>query len=343
MTPPSSTLPRSDFLRAPLLASARPEGYKEWHHFVVHRPGWRLLINFSLTTEEVGGRPRLVPRVIVIAQDDRWRGVVQRFDTEPEVSADLGGLTVGGNRVTVDPQGYHLKIDLPGHDVAGELLLTATGRPAVVLVNNQPLGDGRLTWLFVPRLRADGWFRVGGSRRRVEGDVAYHDHNWGRFRWGDDFGWTWASVLPATPDDPWSLVFMRMTDRRRLRTLAQALYVWHHDEPVAMFRDSALQVRSTGRLRRPADCTLPPPMRLVLAGDVADVPESVEIIGRRAGDEMRANFRPASYARVALPSEVQLDRSVMLCETGGDVRVEGSLGGEEIGFTGSGVFELLHG
>ena len=24
----------------------------------------------------------------------------------------------------------------------------------------------------------------------------YHDHNWGRFRWGDDFGWIWGSVLP---------------------------------------------------------------------------------------------------------------------------------------------------
>ena len=27
---------RSDFLRAPVLATAQPEGFKEWHHFVIH-------------------------------------------------------------------------------------------------------------------------------------------------------------------------------------------------------------------------------------------------------------------------------------------------------------------
>ena len=44
----SAVLARSDFLRAPLLATARPAGFKEWHHFVVHGRDVRLLINFSL-------------------------------------------------------------------------------------------------------------------------------------------------------------------------------------------------------------------------------------------------------------------------------------------------------
>jgi len=68
MNAPAAGLARSDFLRAPVLATARPDGYKEWHHFVVHRPGWRLLVNFNLTSENrLNQAPRLVPRVIVIA------------------------------------------------------------------------------------------------------------------------------------------------------------------------------------------------------------------------------------------------------------------------------------
>ena len=59
-----------------------------------------------------------------------------------------------------------------------------------------------------------------------------------------------------------------MTDRRRLRCLSQALYVWHHDEPAAIFRHAAVQTRSHGLLGRAADCTLPPPMRLLLDGEV---------------------------------------------------------------------------
>ena len=34
-----------------MLAAARPEGFKEWYHFVVQRPGLRLLVNFSLINE----------------------------------------------------------------------------------------------------------------------------------------------------------------------------------------------------------------------------------------------------------------------------------------------------
>jgi hypothetical protein len=339
----TSALPRSDFVRAPLLAAARPEGYKEWHHFVIHRPGWRLLVNFSIASLKLAGRaPRLVPRVIVIAHEERWVGAVERLtEAELDVSADLGSIAIGVNRMTVGTDGYHVTVDLPDRGIGGELHLTPTSRQ--FFTNNQPIGAGRVSWLFVPRLRADGWFRIDGREHRMDGDLAYHDHNWGRFRWGDDFGWTWGSVLPATPDDPWSFVFSRMTDRRGLRTVAQAFYVWHRDEPAAIFRDAAVRVRSSGMLGRPPDCTLPPPMRLVLGDEVANVPASVVITARRAGDALHAEFRPESYARIAQPSEVCLDRSVVLCETSGSVHVEGSVGGEAVDCHGPAVFELLHG
>jgi hypothetical protein len=197
--------------------------------------------------------------------------------------------------------------------------------------------------LFVPRLRADGWLRIGRQEHHLDRDVAYHDHNWGRFHGGDDFGWEWGSVLPSKPEDPWSFVFMRMTDWRRLHSSSQALYVWRHNEPAAMFRDAAVRASSSGLLGRAPDCTLPPPMRLLLGGDASDVPASVAITARSSTDVVHVEFRPESYARLAQPSEVRLDRSVVLCETSGTARVSGSVGGEDIDFSGAGVFELLHG
>ena len=112
---------------------------------------------------------------------------------------------------------------MPDNSIRGELHFASASRPFVV--NNQPVGDGRMSWLFVPRLRAEGWLRIGGREHRIEDDLAYHDHNWGRFWWGDDFGWTWGTILPTKPGDPWSMVFLQMTDRSRLRYLSQALYV----------------------------------------------------------------------------------------------------------------------
>jgi hypothetical protein len=58
---------------------------------------------------------------------------------------------------------------------------------------------------------------------------------------------------------------------------------------------------------------------------------------------VQAEFRSRSYARLAQPSEVRLDRSTVLCETDGTVRVSGTVRGEEFDFVGTGVFEFLHG
>ena len=84
-------------------------------------------------------------------------------------------------------------------------------------------------------------------------------------------------------------------------------------------------------------------MRLLLDGEMSDVPERVEIDATRAGDAVHAEFRPQSYARLAQPSEVCLDRSTVLCETNGTARASGSINGERIDFVGTGVFEFLYG
>jgi len=339
----SAALARSDFLRAPVLASARPKGFKEWHHFVVHGRSLRLLINFSLFNEGVDAdRVRLAPRVIVIAHTENWTGALERFDEGTlNVSADLCELTIGGNRMTVLPDGYSVVIDMPDKGIQGELRFTSPSRPYVV--RNEPVGDGRISWLFVPRLRADGSLRIGGREHRIENDLAYHDHNWGRFWWGDDFGWTWGTILPAGHEDPWSMVFVQNTDRSRLRCFSQALYVWRHDEPATIFRHAAVRAHSKGLLNRAADCTLPPPMRLLLDGDVPGVPKRIDITATRADNTMHVEFCPHSYVRLAQPSEVRLDRSTVLCETGGTTRVYGSINGEDVDFVGTGVFEFLHG
>lgn len=339
----TAMLTGSDFLRAPIFAPARPGGFKEWHHFVVHGRGGRFLVNFSLTDQTTdAAHPRLVPRVIVIAHDGRWSGSVQPYpQSRLTISADLGDISIGGNRMTVGADGYHVTLDLPEQNVAGELEFTSDSKPFVV--NNQPVGDGRMSWLFVPRLRVRGWLRTGDREHRFADDLAYHDHNWGRFRWGEDFGWTWGTVLPHSADVPWSMVFLQMTDRSRLQCLSQALYVWHRDEPAVIFRHAALSAHARGRLDAAADCTLPPAMRLLLDGEVPGVPELLAIDAERAGDTAHIEFRPRSYARLAQPSETDLRGCTVLCESIGTVAVAGRIGGTRMTFDGTGVFEFLHG
>lgn len=339
----TAALAASDFLRTPMLGTAEPDGFKEWHHFIVHADGVRLLVNFSLTNQTAAdGRCRLAPRVIVLGHRQRWQGAIARFDeSELEISAGLGDLRIGGNRMLVRPDGYHVTVNLPEHRIHGDMDFVSVSRPFVV--NNQPVGGGRLNWLFVPRLHTNGWIRLHGRDHRFHDDVAYHDHNWGRCWWGDDFGWEWGTALPRERSDPWSLVYLRMTDKRRLRYLSQALYVWHRDEPAAIFRHGCVQVRTSGVLARPADCTLPPPMRLLLDGDVPGVPARIEVTAARAGDTVHAEFVPQSYARLAQPGELSLDGTTVLCESSATATMTGSINGERVEFAGTGIFEFLYG
>ena len=338
-----SGVARADFVRLPLQGEANPAGYKEWHHFVVQRGPLRVLLNLSLMNEP--DRPhgsRVVPRVVAIVHDDAWIGTVERYPSDAaRIGPDLCSLAIGDTQLTIGADRYDLSVDVPSRGIAGRIELVVASRPFAV--HNQPLGAGRLSWLFVPRLLATGWLSIGGRTYEFVDDAAYHDHNWGRFLWGDDFGWQWGSVLPAADGDPWSFVFMRMTDGKGHRALSQALYVWHGDEPAAMFRDTDLQVRTSGLLGRPPDCTLPAPMGIVLGGSLSDIPRRVDIEAGNGNGRVEMSFEPHAYARVARPSETDIDRSVVLDETSGAAWATGSLRGRRIEFDGPGVFEFLHG
>ena len=110
----------------------------------------------------------------------------------------------------------------------------------------------------------------------------------------------------------WS--FLQMTDRRRLRCLSQALYVWHHDEPAAIFRHAAVRhtlPRPARSRRRTARC---PPRCGCSWTAMRRACRSGSRSPRTArATTVHAEFRPQSYARLAQPSEVRLgpvDRAV---------------------------------
>ena len=55
---------------------------------------------------------------------------------------------------------------------------------------------GWISWYAVPRTwPPTGTATVAGRTISLDGRDAYHDHNWGRWHWGDDLGWEWGCFL----------------------------------------------------------------------------------------------------------------------------------------------------
>ena len=261
---------------------------------------------------------RLVPRVIVIVHERRWTGAVERFDAaDLDVAADLGTLSIGGNRMS------RRALRLPGRGRSARARApraSCTSRPASrpFVVNNQPVGGGRLSWLFVPRLRADGWFSVDGA-----------DAPTGRRR-SPTTTTTGAGSAGATTSAGSGVrccrragrpVVVRVHADDRPATAARLSQAPLRLAPRRAGRDVPRR-RGAGAPQRPAR---PRPRLHPAAADAAGARRRG---GRRArrrsrsrrdrsGDRSGPSSARSPYARLAQPSELHLDRSVVLSETGG--------------------------
>ncbi|HEX8821059.1 MAG TPA: hypothetical protein VF794_14115 [Archangium sp.] len=332
------------FRRSPSRLGGRGE-HKEWQHFIVHAEGVDLLINFSLVDEPQPGRllPVEVARLIVLAHGEGWDGDVERFE-EVEVRVEAGRMEArfGHNTLRFEEGVWRLSMALRERPVSAELELVPLTLP--VLSSRHRLAPERpISWLFLPRLEARGTLTVGGRTVRVEGASAYHDHNWGHFRWGDDFSWEWGSVLPGQASSPWSAVLVRMADRGRTAARYQALFLWYGGEPLRVFRDEELHVSAPCCFQPGRSFSLPRPLALLAPGSAADLPRRLEVRARGRGDELVLTFVPERAARLLLPAEGSLERLTTIHEVLGPVSLHGRVRGESVDLEGPGVFEFVRG
>jgi hypothetical protein len=334
----AATLAAADFFRVPPVERGE-QPHKEWQHFVVHSDAVHLIVNFNVVDDVWSGGQRL-GRVIALARTHRWTGTVVTFSgTDVEVRPGALWARLGPNLIAFQDGVYLLSVALPSMGLKADLCLRPVSRP--FLATNQALdASSQLSWLFVPRLEATGRVAIGSDHVDLAAAPAYHDHNWGRFRWGGDFSWEWGSVLPGA-DGRWSAVFMRMADRRRTLARRQALYLWRDAEPFAVLRDAAVTFSAVGLFDGPAAITIPAPMRLLASERPSDVPAELVVTGQDGAGRVTVRLAARDHVRVAVPDEHGYDGVTVLHEIRGDVGVDGNFGGEGIAMRGAGVLEVL--
>ncbi len=338
----TSALRRTDFLRR-----ARPPGpRKEWLHFCVHAAQAEVMVNLSVSDRPTGRDPdgrAEVARLVMLADDGRRR--VAGVDTfgVGDFHAPAGGLAfaLGGSALDLRGDAFSLRASLRDEPVALDVVLRPRALPAVI--PRLPLGDAPpLDWVIVPRLDATGTLTVDGRATPLAAALAYHDHNWGRFRWGDDFAWEWGFALPDTPGSPWTLVFARLTDRARLVTRAQALMLWRGSVQHRLFRNEAVAVHRDGYLAAGDVLRVPRVMGLVCDDGATDVPRRFRASARERRDEVGFVFAPSAVAQVAVPNDADLGVT-RIHEVSGRVSLRGAVRGERVELEGRGFFEFLEG
>ena len=181
---------------------------------------------------------------------------------------------------------------------------------------------------------------IGGQRIEIDRAPVYHDHNWGCFQWGEDFSWEWGATQPASLDCPWSVVYARMLDCRRLVSRRCGLFVWEGERLYRVFRDDEIRVYSEGRFERTPLKQIPPVMRL-LGGGLRDVPARIELTARDGTEALELAFEASDALQVILPNDDDLTGVTVLNEVTGRVSARGRVRGARVEWYGPGVFEFL--
>ena len=336
-------LVQSDYFRRSPSRLGGPGEHKEWQHFILHTEDVHLLVNFSLVDDRYARDRRLgeTARLIVLARAQEWDGDVDRFDAG-EVVVPSGRIeaSFGESWMRFEDGRYQLQVALRERPIRAELEMVPTIVPT--MSSNQPLSRTRnISWLFVPRLVCRGTVTLGGRRLEIANAPGYHDHNWGHFRWDDDFSWEWGSALPLDPANPWSVVYMRMCDRGRALCRSQALYIGYGGEQLRFFRDQDLSVTLYHRLRQERCLQVPRVMAMLSPGTSRDLPESLEVVARSAEDTVTMRFRLEDVSQLVLPSETRLDGVTTINEVSGTVEMTGTVRGRKVEMNGPGVFEFI--
>ena len=130
-----------------------------------------------------------------------------------------------------------LELAQPNGDgsIAIEARLSPLSYP-VPIRNRVPFGSGSNDWIVVPRLEATGEVRIDGEAIALEAVPAYHDHNRGRWYWGDELGWEWGYAREPARREGFTVVFERVTDRFHEPIGEGALLVWEGERMPACWR-----------------------------------------------------------------------------------------------------------
>jgi hypothetical protein len=333
---------RTDWFRRPPSRLGGPSGFKEWMHFCVYGDGFDVLANLSETDDLRDGVPsgRSIVRQTLLARRERWTGTVEHIpDGQHRVTAGRTEATFGDGRVSFRDGAYELVMRSRREQIEVELRLIPLVTPT--LIHNVTVGDGPpLHWVLIPRLLATGHVRIGDWSADVVDVPAYHDHNWGHFRWGRDFAWEWGFGLPRDRDNPWTFVFARLSNRGLHRTRMQTLFLWRGRHVAAAFRDHQVTIVNEGQLRDAPLRKVPAVMGLISPGGATCVPERMTIDARSEGAWLHAVFIPRDVAQVILPNDDDLGVTI-IHEVAGDLELVAQVGDERLVMSCPTIFEFL--
>ena len=283
-----------DTLRPPSRLDASAAAYKDWLHLNVfdHATGTIGLVNASLHGSPEDARSRACGAALLHMAGGDWIGNIEVLGI---ADANVGRSSIALEQVAVAVDGERVLASARMPRDGLMLDVTATAASSELdLELRLPLGAGWISWFAVPVLTVPGSASLEGRELDLSGATAYHDHNWGRWHWGDDLGWEWGCFASASGR---AFVLSRTTDRAHRRT-SRPLLVAQDRARRAVFGGRAVELGFDGLLE--AEPRRLPGSFAALHGDRAAprLPGRLHVRADDGADHLELEFRASACAQL---------------------------------------------
>lgn len=327
-----------DTLRPPVLSDPTASAYKDWFHLNVFLPdtGRVVLINVSLHGSPWDKRARAVGVALASAPDGDWIGGIEIASfSDSKIDTQAIFLSTVSLAVTRDGKALHARVARPDDgfeaDLVAQPVLSSSG-----LDLTAQFGSGWIGWSAIPVLSVAGTLKLDGEEISLERARGYHDHNWGRWFWGEDVAWEWGAW--AFEDDI-TVVAARGTDKAHFIRqpphvfLVQGARVYSFLPNQITLSPRVEPTRATRRLPG-ALAAIHPDRR------APDLPQSVTLRAASHLAQFELIFETETAAQLLL-SDPMRPGSGFINELSGPCHLNAKLDQQIIRAKGTGVFEYV--
>jgi hypothetical protein len=329
----------ADSLRPPPLLDPTADAYKDWLHLNIldAASGAIGIFNASLHGAPLTKGARAIGTALVHLPGTGWVGNIETADLR---NAHIGTTTIALETIAVatDPDGDNVLVSAKRSADGLEAGITAHAiSRAFDIEHPLPFGRGWISWFVVPRLRVTGGMVAAGKRIDLSNAIAYHDHNWGRWHWGDDAGWEWGTFCATQPEV--TLVVSRATNRSHTRQTGTTL-VALADGQRRTFPGDAVSIVPAGRFREPIR-RLPGALAALHQDRRSPaLPAKIEIQATDGVDSVTIEFRTRGCVQL-IAGDPSRRGYGFLHEMAGEFDAECRIDGNPITASGLAVFEWV--
>jgi hypothetical protein len=293
----------ADYLQPPTIYDTEINAYKEWQHFNVFdkKTNLFLLLNFAITDNPYDIKHGVAAR-IAVAKSPKNKIFCA---IEPENIDNLKfsylspEIKFKGVSVTYEKNTYEVYLKMDTIPLVTHLQFQICSQPLTSYT--RPFGSGFLGWTVFPRVLVNGRVSIEGKEYNIKNCYGYHDHDWGRYYWGERIGWQWG-IFAEDNINGYTFLFDRRTDGVKGSVFEGILMIYKGEELMTSFSGEKLQVKFFGNFEG-KKITIPGLMRLMYQESSSYVPKKITISGIISRTKkIVIDFNPEVVVQIIVPN-----------------------------------------